>query len=153
MTAEAGSRYGTGGTSTSPAPSMPRLDEPLEPVPDMAQDAAVRPEEPDEPEGPDEAEGPDSPLSGESPELGGDQPGITAPAATEYGLGAGPAATVGAWATDGVTASAGFAGGGTGRGAIPHTSQKPSSPTFPPHPGWPHGVVVIRPSAFRSRTP
>ncbi|WP_404800313.1 hypothetical protein [Actinomadura rudentiformis] len=124
---------------------MPRLDEPLDPVLRVAQDAPVRPEEPDEPEEP-EALLPEEPLGS-----GDDQSGITEPAATEYGLGA--AAIVGAWATDGVGTSEGFAGGGVGRGAIPQTSQKPSSPTVPLQPGWLHGVVVIRPSAFRSRTP
>ncbi|WP_345171837.1 hypothetical protein [Actinomadura verrucosospora] len=44
MIAEAGSRAGTGGTSTSPAPSMPRLAEPLEPVPRVPPREAVRPD-------------------------------------------------------------------------------------------------------------
>ncbi|WP_245920240.1 hypothetical protein [Actinomadura mexicana] len=44
MIAEAGSRAGTGGTSTSPAPSIPRLAEPLEPVPRVPPREAVRPD-------------------------------------------------------------------------------------------------------------
>ena len=43
MIAEAGSRAGTGGTSTSPAPSIPRRVEPLEPVPRVPPRDAVRP--------------------------------------------------------------------------------------------------------------
>ncbi|MFI0480472.1 hypothetical protein [Actinomadura sp. 9N215] len=44
MIAEAGSRAGTGGTSTSPAPSIPRLAEPLEPVARDPPRDAVRPD-------------------------------------------------------------------------------------------------------------
>ncbi|WP_443608854.1 hypothetical protein [Actinomadura violacea] len=47
MIADAGSRNGTGGTSTSPAPSIPRLADPLEPVPRVPPRDAVRPEPPD----------------------------------------------------------------------------------------------------------
>ncbi|GAA4238754.1 hypothetical protein GCM10022254_56000 [Actinomadura meridiana] len=61
MIAEAGSRAGTGGTSTSPAPSIPRLDDPLEPVPREPPRDAVRPDPmPRLPELPDV--GPDRPL-------------------------------------------------------------------------------------------
>ncbi|WP_424923733.1 hypothetical protein [Actinomadura darangshiensis] len=42
MIADAGSRAGTGGTSTSPAPSIPRLAEPLEPDPRVPPRDAVR---------------------------------------------------------------------------------------------------------------
>jgi hypothetical protein len=59
MTADAGSRAGTGGTSTSPAPSIPRRPDPLEPLvePRVPPREAVRPEpRPREP--PDEAADP-----------------------------------------------------------------------------------------------
>ncbi|MFI0369307.1 hypothetical protein ACH35V_15595 [Actinomadura sp. 1N219] len=44
MIAEAGSRAGTGGTSTSPAPSIPRRADPPDPVPRVPPRDAVRPD-------------------------------------------------------------------------------------------------------------
>ncbi|MFA1548830.1 hypothetical protein [Actinomadura chokoriensis] len=73
MIAEAGSRAGTGGTSTSPAPSIPRLVEPLDPVPRVPPREAVRPD-PTVPR-PLPPELPAVPPPGASRPVGPDEPG------------------------------------------------------------------------------
>ncbi|MEU8802499.1 hypothetical protein [Spirillospora sp. NPDC048819] len=84
MIAEAGSRAGTGGTSTSPAPSIPRLLAPLEPVPRVPPRDAVRPDPtvprplptvpPDDEPGPLERDGADGPDEPDDPDVP-DEPG------------------------------------------------------------------------------
>jgi hypothetical protein len=110
----AGSRSGIGGTSTSPAPRLPRLDRLLVPrreprlvdrlpVGDDGPEAADdREPGPDRPDGPDPPDGPDGPERPDGP--------VVAGLAAE-------AATAGAVAA-----------------AIPHTLQYPSS-IVPVHPG------------------
>jgi hypothetical protein len=110
----AGSRSGIGGTSTSPAPRLPRLDRLLVPRreprlvdrlpvgedgPEAADDREPGPDGPDRPDGPEGPERPDGP----------DGPAVA-------GLTAEAAAT------------------GAGAAAIPHTLQYPSS-IVPVHPG------------------
>ncbi|WP_243722568.1 hypothetical protein [Actinomadura sp. 7K507] len=101
MIAEAGSRAGTGGTSTSPAPSIPRLVDPLEPVPRVPPRDAVRPDPtvprplPAEPrdEPPDAEPGPLWPLCPLCPlgRDGPDEPGCLVVGGAGAGPGAAPA--------------------------------------------------------------
>ncbi|WP_243777136.1 hypothetical protein [Actinomadura nitritigenes] len=209
MIADAGSRNGTGGTSTSPAPSIPRRADPLEPVPRVPPRDAVRPELPDPPVGslrdppgppdppgpldpgvPEGTDGPDGPVpgagapagrgAGRSTDVAGAfttvtgagataATGTTGPDLPEGGpAGSPPGAPVtgpdggaddgpvtGPGGADGGpvtgTEPPGSAGGGSARGAIPHTSQKPSSPTSPVQPGWVHRVIWS--PSRRSRAP
>ncbi|WP_231328520.1 hypothetical protein [Actinomadura graeca] len=165
MIADAGSRAGTGGTSTSPAPSIPRLDEPLEAVPRPPPREAVRPEtpvEPDpaepepaepEPAGPLEAREPPEPLELPEPlepleplEAGTDT-GSAAPTPT-----ATAARDVTAPPTDEGTPAGtdGSAGGGSASGIMPQVSQKPSASTVPAQPSCAHRVIAASPSHSRS---
>ncbi|GAA2428908.1 hypothetical protein GCM10010191_47630 [Actinomadura vinacea] len=130
MIAEAGSRYGTGGTSTSPAPSIPRRADPVDPVPPLpcVPRVAVRPDDPRDPDplGPEDGSEPGDAIAagvvGETePASGGADPGSTGPGSTGPGS-TGPAAT-GADAAEPAAA-----------GAIPHSSQKPSGWTLPGQP-------------------
>src|SRR5215472_11586891 len=127
-TAAAGSRAGTGGISTSPAPRCPRADRllparmrrlPVRPLP-------VRPLEDPEPAPPDGAE--PAPPTGAEPGRAG-------------GTGGRP----------GTEAVSGAAGAGTA--ASPQVSQYPPS-IVPPQPGRVHVVaVVVMPAASVRRTP
>ena len=79
-TALDGSRYGTGGISTSPAPSRPRDDRPL-PRLDLDLERELWPEDAEDPDGPDhgadadEPDGPDHPEGADRPEGGADPAG------------------------------------------------------------------------------
>ncbi|GAA1859938.1 hypothetical protein GCM10009736_28750 [Actinomadura bangladeshensis] len=173
MIADAGSRAGTGGTSTSPAPSIPRLVEPLDPVPRVPPRDAVRPdptvprplpaELPDVPPGPSRPAGPGSLAVGGAKgvcRVTGAGVGASARAGTRTGAAlvyparaaaSGPTDTAGSAVPDAAARAGGTAGAGSGAGAMPQTSQNPSASMAPVQPGWVHRFIAASPS--RSRSP